>query len=480
MIGKHTLEIGAADFIKGVSSGADINDGGFSNETDNVNLTANPGVLYAPAASVNSDTDSRLTGNIIASSPDMNVTSPTNRLLVTDDGKAYRYNGTKITAAGVALTAAKTWVAGFTDLVTFAGEAYATSKEAMTRWQNDDTIDGGADYPYAFTNQTVPHPELVYENNLYVADGNLLKVTPSAGVAPTTVLTLSADQIIIALGIDPGSGLMLISTTNALDISSTLTSINRLHWYDGNSLKSSKVAIIEDAILGFHCVGAIVFVGFSNNIGYLSGSGIQWLRRLNNVTADNTQLPYKHHMAHVANTFYVLDGKQVMAYGEVLAGRKVWYPAWSNPVNSNKPTFLADVGNKKLGMGFATTKFYTFDTASVATIDSMMLFSHKYVFPRPVFIRGIYIEYATSIANNDANRSLYYLTEAQGAGFVFMQDPSATFTALKNTSGANAYFIDVPINGMLADKVRMLQFRYNVDTVNPGLRRIVVAYDVAE
>lgn len=477
MNGKHSFEIAAADFIKGVSQSADLPDGGFSSETDNVNLTATPGVLYAPAASVNSDTDSRLTGGIIASGPDMNVISATNRLLVASDGSYYSYNGTKIPAVALQTDAGNTYTKGFTDIITYAGEAYVTSKQSITRWQTPSTFNNAF---YTFTTATVPHPAIVYENNAYYADKNLLLQQTSAGGAPATILTLSADQIIIALGIDPGSGLMLISTTNTLDISATLTQVNRLLWYDGNSAKVSKSAIIEEPILGFHCVGATVFVGYNNNVGYLSGAGIQFLRRLGNVTASNTELPYKHNFAHVGTTLYVLDGKVVMAFGEVQRGKKVWYPAWSNPINSNKPTFLGEVGSKKLGMGFATTKFYTFDTSSVATIDSMAFTTNKYPFPRPVYIRGFYFEYADAVVNNDNNRDFFYKTQAQGTGFVIIQDPTASFSVLKNTSGASVYFIEVPTPGMADDKVRMLQLKYNTSTVNSGLRRIVVYYDIAE
>jgi hypothetical protein len=321
---------------------------------------------------------------------------------------------------------------------------------------------------------------LVYENNLYYGDKNLLLIQSAVGVAPTTILTLSADQMIVALGIDPSTGLMLISTKNALDVSGAISTINRILRYDGNSAKVSTTTITEEGVVGFHNVGNYVYVGYGNNIGYFSGAGVQWLRKLNNVTASNTELPYKHHMAHVANTLYVLDGKQVMAFGEITPGKRAWFPVWSNPVNSNKPTMIAEVGAKKIGLAFATSKFYTLDTSSVATIDSMMFFSNKLNFPRPVYIRTLYVEYATAISNNDANRNLYYMTEAQGTGFVLLQDPSTTVSALKNTSGASVYFIELPCTGMLADKVRSLQFRYNVDTVNSGLRRIIGTYDTAE
>ncbi len=479
MIGKHVLEIGSTDWIKGMSEGDDISNGGFSNLSDQVNIATVPGVLYAPATVVDSDTDTRLTAGIIASCPDMNVISPDKRLVVTSDGKGYRYDGTKLTAAGIALTAGKTWTSGFTDMVTFAGEAYISSKESITRWQNDNTIDAGASWPVTFTNSNVPHPGLIYQDRMYWADKNLLLIQSTIGdaVAPTTILTLSADQVIIALGIDPGTGLMLISTSNVLDMSATVTTTPRLILYDGNSPTYLKSSIVDDVILGFHSVGGNVFVGYGKKIGYLTGSGIGFLQGLKNATLSNDDLPYKHHFTSIGNTLYVIDGKQIMAYGDVLPGQKVFYYAQSNAVNSNKYTAIFDAGSGKIGYAFATTKFYTMDTTSVATTSGMTFFTNKYSFPRPVIINGIYIEYADAVANNEDNRNLFYQSEDKQTGFQILNVVNGTH--LKNTSGANVYFID-NIGGFLNNKLRMLQFRYNATGNNYGLKRILVYYTPAE
>ena len=96
MLGLQTLEIDASELLKGMSSGDDISDGGFSPLTEGLNLIANPGIIYAPAAEVNTDSDAILTGEIIASCPDHNVTNIDSRLLVADDGTFYKYNGTKL------------------------------------------------------------------------------------------------------------------------------------------------------------------------------------------------------------------------------------------------------------------------------------------------------------------------------------------------------------------------------------------------
>lgn len=487
MIGTKQLVIDASDFIKGMSSGTDISDGGFSNETDAVNLTYSPGVLYASALAVDSDTDDRLTGSIIAGCVDMNTSSPTNRLLVTDDGKAYRYNGTKLDAAGVALTAAQTWTAGLTDIVVFAGEAYVSSRASLTRWQNDNTIDAGASWPFTFTNANHPHPGIVYENNMYWADKNLLLIQSSTGdaVAPTTILTLSADQVITALGVDPGTGLMLIATTSALSISATLSLTNKLLWYDGNSTKVVKSVSIEDMILSFHSVGGTTFVGYGKNIGYINGSGITFLRKLKNVTLSNDDLPYKHRITNIADTLYVVDGKQVLAFGEVVRGQKIFYYAYSNNNSiASKFTSICNVGSGKLGLAYNTTapskNFDTLDTTSIATNNSMTWNSNRYHFPRPIILRSVYLEYADAVGTNDNNRSLSYKYEKIGSGFNLLRvQGQETNESIKNLTGSSIYFID-NIVGFTPDKIRMLQFRYITDTTNIGLKRIIAYYDVAE
>lgn len=484
MIGKNTLVIDMQELAtRGMSSGANIADGGFSNETDAVNITAVPGVLYAPAVAVDSDTDTRLTGGAIASCPDMNIVGATNRLVVTDDGKFYRYNGTKLDAAGISLTAGKTWASGFTDTLTFGGETYVSSKESLTRVQNDNTIDAGASWPFNFTNSNVPHPGLVHQDRMFWADKNLLLSQSTVGdaVAPSTVLTLDSSSIILSLGVDPGSGLILLGTTNTLDTSGTIPAINKLVWYDGNSSTYLKSVVVEDSIFGFHTVGGMTFVGYGKNLGYINGSGISFLRRLKNVTNVQAELPYKHHFASIGNTLYVLDGLQILAYGEVIQGRKVFYYCFKNNVNSNKPTMLGYGGGGKLVIGFATSKFYSFDTTSVATTNSMVFYSNKYNFQRPVYLRSAYIEYADAVVNNDDNRSIYYQSEdisVNGLQLLRVQGQTGT-SGIKNTSGASTNFID-NIVGFLQNKVRSLQLRYNTSTTNNGVKRIIIYYDPAE
>ena len=486
MIGSKSIVLDWQTWLRGMSSSPEIADGGFSSETDAVNLIAQPGVVYAPASAVDSDTDTRLSGNgeIIATSPDMTAFGGNERLLVaadgSQDGTFFRYNGTKISAAAYATDTTRNYQKGFTDIITFAGEAYVTSKETIVRWQADNTITQDFFTFDTSYGNTIPHPAIIFENNAFYGSRDssgraiLLRQTAAAGT-PATILTLTADQIIIALGIDPGSGKMLISTTNSLNISQTIPAINKVLWYDGFSNKVSKSIIVEDMITAIHSHGGTNFVGYGRNLGYLNGAGITFLRKLLNVTNDDTKLPHKHSFASLGQTMYVIDGSQVLAYGPVGSGNPIWYYAHKNRVSSNIYACIFNAGgtsgsaNSKLGLSFATEKFYTFDVVSVATIDELNLFTNWIIFPRPVQIRSLSVQFKAAITSS-ANYAFTYYDQSQVAikgTLTYFDGTQTSVTELNNIVG-------------FTDKLTALKIELSFGTDNRGLRLITIYYDPVE
>src|SRR3990167_5478629 len=473
MVGKHQLVLDAAEWLKGMSVNEHVSDGGFGPATEGVNMLAKPGVLHAPSAGVDSDTDSRLSGEIIASAPDHAVFGGDNRLLVADDDTYYRYNGTKIIAAAYTGGTASTNQQGFTDIINYKGETYVTSKERIKRWTSTSTI---ADLA-SFTNTTYPHPALVYLDYAYYGDGNLLLRQTAAAGTPVTILTLPANEIIMALGIDPGSGKMLISTTSSLNISGTLQGVNKLHWYDGLSAQPDKTVEVGDIITSFQSVGSIVFVGYGLYIGYINGSGVQVLRRLQ--YADYTQnfLPYKHMMTSVGNTLYVADGDSneghVLAFGEVLGTQKIWYNALTNKVAAKPFRCIFSAGNtassfgRKIGLSFDTTKFYTVDLLGVSTLDKLLLRTNRIHFPRPIVIQNIALEFAVALTSTN-NITLTIQSENIGVNN----------TLVASQVGSSVYV--VPLTKGFHQRYSSFWLQIEDSTNNAGLKRIIVYYDFQE
>ena len=470
MIGKVLVTIDQADFLRGMSSGTHINDGGFSNAVEGLNLKLVPGVVYAAATGVDSDTDNVLNGDIVASAPDHSTRV---RLAVSSAGEAVSYNGTKL-AAVHDTDSVNTYAAGFSHMANFGGETYYTSKQIAKQWAGTATFDGGAGFPFTFANNNVPHPVLEFENNLFYGDGNLLLRQTSTGTAPSTLMTLSADQVIIALGIDPGTGRLLISTTTNWDTNGTgvNTGINKLHWHDGSSNKSTKTVIIGNQILSFETVGSTTYVGYGKNLGFVSGSGVQWLRDLNNVRYFQNELPYQNKITSAGNILYISNNLEVLAYGEVQAGRKIFWTVLTQKKSSASIKALFTAGNVassdtiKLGISYSTNQFDTYDLTSISDVDKFDFPTNVYSFERPVHIKNIYLEFKDALTST-SNLTLTITNQDANVNTVTIPISETSTRTIRKTQGFHT-------------KYETFKFRIEDSTNNAGLKRIIVYGNVAE
>lgn len=469
MIGSKELIIDIEAILRGMSSGAEIADGGFSPETESVNPLASKGVLYGGCSLTDKSTG--MSGNAIAWC-ETNVAN-INGYLLSDSGYIHSISSSQVLTAA-ASSLGGTWTTGTADIVQFIDKIYATSTTDVARMDTNLT---NGDHDWWSSTQGegtltsgVRHPLVVFQDRLWVGDANALHKITDSGTSDKNLLVLLAHHEITALGVDPSSGKMLIATSHGQNYSGTISAGFSIFTYDGTSATYTREFIVDDLVTGFKNVGGVVYVAYGKKLGYWTGSGIAFLRDLRNVTLAGADLAYKHHMAVAGSTLYVLDGLQVLAYGEVLAGQKIFYYCQKNSVNSNKPAVLCPVGNGKLAFGFSSAKFYTWD---IATGGSLTLYSNKYHFNRPVYLRKAYIEYADPVTDGDNNRNLYYMTN-RGTGFVIMALQGGT--NLQNSSGASVYEQDDIIG--FPGKCNWLQLRYNGNDI--GVKRIIVRYDPAE
>jgi hypothetical protein len=461
MIGSKTFTIGSQDFLAGMTTAADSTDGGFSPETDAVNLVAQPGVLNAPAAPTDKSTN--LTGDIIASCEDPQF-SGVQRVFVATNGTFYTSNSAgDLTLARTDNT--NTYAAGFTHAAGYAGSVFVTAKEKITKWTVDSSFNASF---FSFTNTNVPHPVLPFAGNLYYGDKNLLLRQQGVAGTPTTILTLSSELCIVALGFDPASGQMLISTTTQLNISDSVPTINQIHVYDGASGNTTRAPYVDDMVCGLYPTATTVFAGFGKNLGYWTGSGVQQLRSLN-VSNSSNELPYRQHFTNIGSTMYLVEKTQILAYGPITAGvAKVFYYAYKNNVNSNSITHVCNMGSGLLGIAFSSNKFYTFDTNSIASTNTQAFYSRFYEFDSEIWVREIWLYYKSAVSNNASPGNVYFNTESD-SGF-------NTPYSLQNKSGASESIHK--ITG-LDKKLSSTKLRLNLDTTIAGIRKIVVRFDPA-
>lgn len=478
MLGRKIIQWDFEDIAKGMSTSDDLADGGFSPNTDHVNPIAEYGILHHPAAATDASTN--LTGQMIASCED--PSGSYDRLYVSTsvpDGRFYSMTSGVLTQRG-STDSTHQYVEGKTDMIAFEGEVFITSDSNLTRWS---AIGAANTFDTAFlgpgwTNDFAPHPALVYNSFAYYGDGNLLLRQSVPGTPPTTILTLPTGSIIVALAIDPGSGQLLISVIGQLNLSGAINSGARVIFYNGSSTTINREVQVDDMVTAFPATEGALYAAYGQNLGLWNGSGITFLRRMNvSYGTSPTQLMYKHHFTSIGSTLYVIEKHKIIAYGPVrMKGDNVFYPAYANTpagVATNLSN-IANTGNNVLSLSFATSKFFLWDTISFATSATQDFYTNSYEFKNEEWIRWIRIVWKAQVNNNVDPGSLFLIDQD---GVVTASNTALNGVIdLRNTSGAASAVKDLT---NIDVRLKQVQIRMLGDTINPGIRRIIVYGDPA-
>lgn len=467
MIGKYTREIGPDEFLAGMAESDYATNGAIGTSSYSLNPFHTPGRIKATYWD---DASTNVAGDFIASCEDASATLSNNRYFVDSSRNYYSWNGTAITKQKTA--SAGTYTFGITDMTPYNGKFYTTTTSDITEWNGTTTLD--ENYWTTTKSQAAlksgsgqPHPLLVYEGLMWIGDGNLLHYINSSGTVTNSKVTLAPNEAITALGIDPGTGMMLIATSTSIDLSTSISAVNAIYLYDGVTAKPRRKVLVDNHVLSFKNVGGSVYVGYGQNIGIWTGAGIQFLRKLKNASLSSVDLPYKHKLANINQILFFVDGKNVIAYGEVTPGRKVFYPVWQEYVTATKINIIANIGANKIGTNFATNKFKWFDITS-SSGAAATYYTPFINFPRPAFIRRVRI--ITSGITTTAGIGLCQIIDELG------NNRSPAVNTFKVSSGTR-YVFDFDFTDF---KVNCAQLNINMDTQGFSIIRATIYYDTAE
>lgn len=492
---QEILVIDGKDFVRGMASGKYSYDGFISPEMyAGVNLTAKPGALFGQPAAT--DITPSNSGVFVATAKGGGASvglGYQNNYGVTNTSKFYNYNGTTM-SLGVTGGAGKTYTDSKTDMIFYKENLYTTSTTDITLAVfTGYQITGCNEVWWTGTkgkgslSSVFPHPMVIFEDILWIADGPYLHKWDNT-TATSQAFTLTDDQNITALGVDPSSGRMMIATTQGANASGTLPRMNKISFWDGTSSKVLRAVNVDSMVTSFQVVGGTVYVGYGRNIGYWNGSGISWLRTLSKISAYSApNLPYKHHMTAIENTLYVVDGKQVLAYESILAGYpKVFYYVYGaingTPGGPNTLNTIQDFGEGYLGIshtdGSSVNQFMKFPTRNISTgagVDSFQaVLTTFYTFKRNVRIKMVKMAFTEPITSGSSPWSLW----------AYGSDSSNPMTFNKPTAPAsgNQYELEFIPNSGTAKEFNDLQL-YLIDgdsTYTAGIRKIKIYYDFVE
>ena len=481
--GLLSYEITNDNFVMGISTSDDTHDGGFSPLTNQVNLIISPGTACPPAPTVQIST--QFPAVPIASCEDSTpggYPSGNIRYVLQADTANVGYltcvsSGSSVTSISVG---GLSFVYGISDMANYptlngVNKVFITSATDITMWDGNTTVvinwwtvsNGILAQPSLKNN--VPHPLCYSKGSLYIADGNLLHyyyydALHNTHTIVNSVLTLPTNQVITALAEDPASGSLLVAVSSRADTSDSASVHSYVGYYDGaNPTAFTKSIPSDDQISAFYNLGGTVFCFYALNIGYISGSGVKFLRRISS-SYTATKLTYKCHVTNVANTLYIVTANGVLAYGEVLGGtNKVFYYALLNN-NPSTIDFACTLGSGNLLVHDTTLQaFSTFNTYGVSTSSSFMYFyANKIHHQRPSTIRAIEIQLDQKAVNTQ--------------NFVYLLDDQQNLNPIGLIPQGQSFW---RFNCELSYKTTMSQvFAFLRGAC--GIKKIVVYYDYAE
>ncbi len=478
-LGKKLFDWNFKDMALGMSTSNTIPDGGFSPRTDQVNLINTPGVAYQIAAPVDKSTN--LTGQFIASSED--PTGNYARLFVAkgvgnDNGYFYSMDSSNNLTQRGSTDSSHAYIFGRTDMIAYDSEAYITSTTHVVRWSSIGAANTFNTTFYAFTGPIwAPHPAITFEGLAFYGDGPNLVRQEGAGNAPTIILTFNTGLIIVALGIDPGSGRMLISTINQPNYSDSVNSGARVFFYNGFSGQTDRAVPVDDMITAFISTQGALYCAYGQSLGQWNGSGVTFLRHMD-VTFFGGDLMYKFHFASIGSTLYVVERTRIIAYGPIQQkGQPVFYPALLNQPSGVATSIVSIhyLGQNQIGYSYNDSKFFVWDSYSVATNGTSTIYTNTYEFDNEYWIRRVRVIFGNQVSNNVDPGSLRFYNE-DGVVTAFDAGQGGLLN-LQNLSGAAVAYKDFYFNNV---KLHQIQANFLLDSTNSGIRRLSVYGEIAD
>lgn len=525
--GKQSVTIDSDELVGGMTTSDNLADGGFSPYSEGINLVANPGVIYASPAVTSPGI---LDGKVISSCYDTygSNTLTIDKYLVTDNASLYVLKSGALTNLG-SLGTASNFFPGAVDSLQFDYNHSTAHLQVYVSNTNDVSLvdinpnnlattftnnwfSGLGGSPGTFTNRR-PHPMLKFTNgNLYIADGNLLHMWNGSSMS-FSVLTLengsgnSNGEVINALGIDPGSGKMLISISSRGVTSSTgQFTLNRpsqsyIALYDGISpVTLQRKVPVDDTVLSFSNCEGVTYVTYGDNIGTWNGSGITFLRKLNisygQVDSTLNYIPFKHKVCNIQNfiCFAVNQGNiknpwltnnsdKIMVYGQVKSKQSSFFNVYTSGTGG-KIDFISNY--RDTGVIFSTlvsgiTNLYVvpfLDSSLNANIsspsvlvtgdNSPVFVSKRLTFERPCQVNQVRIFFEDSVAANG--------TIIGNLGVIDDNNTVMYNEDLLNPSTASAtHWFDIFPDVNITTECE-LKYQWKETTTNHGIQKIMVFF----
>lgn len=314
------ITIDARDFLRGVSTTDELADGGFSPLSKGINLFAEPGLILPGQAPTDTSDTPDIAAGIFAWTA-VSSAGFFGRAVGADglkNGRFYLIN--EDGEIGETITEdAENYVANITDLLHYGANMYITSENDITRTTVDfGTVDAawwGTTLGLSTFDTFSPHHMTQFGEILYIADKNMIHTWDgSSGVY--NALDLPAGFVIDDITVY--NNLIYIAASPSTRFNEGVLAKCRIFTWDGFSASFLDEFIIQERIVTFISFGGTLFVGTQEYFGYFTGTTINALYPL-------TQKVYKHQVGVTNDRIYMLQGINVLCYGNPIINRPKFF-----------------------------------------------------------------------------------------------------------------------------------------------------------
>lgn len=509
--GKYQITLDSDDFVSGMTTSSNLTDGGFSPETDAINVVANPGVLYPPDQATN--VGSLGAGaNIIAVCNDDSGIVPTtstntvDKFILTDGGVLYVLKGGILTSVLTGAIDSSVAILGLVDMQVFGSpntnqiyifithRIFAGHCVSYIIYDYSTGLTVSTSYLDSFVSNWIPnaaHPMLVYNKLLYIANGPYLATYDGSTQSPS-VLSLSNSNWITAMQIDPGTGNMMLglATGDALAFGSIANQQNApafIGLYDGvNPTQLQRKVPVDSIIYSFRACGSVMYIFYGDSVGIWNGNGIGFLRKRYSANVGyQTGNIYKLKSTNIDNVLFFVSNKNkpnkyltgntfhITAFGEVQSGKKAFF----NIINSSgiQIDCVFSVTNDHIYYS-ANSVLYSLPLYTHAGVfstgdNSPIYISKRYAFPRPCTINQVRIFYEDMVSAGSGTLGNLAVID-DNRGVAFNQDIS------NPSAGVTTAWIDVYPN--IISTEFQLKYWWKETSTNHGIQKIMVFYTSIE
>ena len=310
-----SFRVDKTDFLKGNNSYTNYPDGGFLSATVGANPFSKPGLITQAPALGNSVDSSLPQNGVIAWATGYGASTPTTIALMNPGSKQASWkfvnpsSGAITVAAGSDSTFGRTYDIGLSDMVFYNAKIYTSVMDDIVEMNIDGTgqlltwwtVTKGK----AAMTATVPHPMLVYESILYIADGRYLHKVDGT-TATSQVFDCPPNYVITAM--TEYNGLIYLVAEPYLNFTGVTHGGAMMFSWDGTTESWFEQYFINYRVNAMYVYKNRLFMWTNQFVGQWDGSKIVPLKSVSNQV-------FKCHITEISDSMVYADGQTIIRFG---------------------------------------------------------------------------------------------------------------------------------------------------------------------